>query len=99
MAQKTIRCNKGNWTSEEIVVSFTADGEFDFAGYKMKITFLGDRAEVTGDDWDSTLIVGYQINPSGKKAIWVFMPVGYSSPSRENADPYVAAIQVLCNIL
>ena len=84
---------------------FLADGEFDFAGYKMRIVFSStndrdtDRAEVIGADWDSALIVGYQINPSGKKALWVFAPVGYQSCERENADPHIAAIQVLCNIL
>ncbi len=94
---RIITCNKANWKSEEITVRIKKDGTFQVYDYNFKLTItdFGDEAgqifKVTGEGWDYDLVKGYLLGDE-----WMAQS---GAITREDADPFIAAIQVLCNII
>lgn len=95
---RIITCNKANWKGEEITVRVKKDGTFQVYDYDFKLTITdfggeaGQIFKVTGEGWgDDPIVKGYLLGDE-----WMATHGDYS---REDADPFIAAIQVLCNII
>ena len=94
---RIITINKADWTGDKIKVRIKKDGTFQVHDYDFKLTITdfggeaGQIFKVTGEGWDYTLVNGYFLEGE-----WMAKS---GAITREDADPFIAAIQVLCNII
>ena len=93
---ETITTNKGNWTGQTVKVRVNREkGTFNLFGYKFRIEIKADAiAHLYGSNWDGgekPFVTGFQY-----KGEWTFSSCGCS---REDKDVFVAAIQLLHNII
>ena len=91
---RIITINKANWTGEEITVRIKNDGSFQVYDYDFRLSIdeaLGDTFNVWGEDKEFPVCKGYNF-----EGTWVAISGDYS---REDSDAFVAAIQLLCNII
>jgi hypothetical protein len=93
--KETLKFNKSNWSGESIAIEVnTKTGYFKFYDdvFYLKFNKERDTAKAVCKQWEYPLTTGYLHN-----GIWYFeSSVGVT---REDKNPFIAAIQVLCNII
>lgn len=96
---RIITINKQDWSGGEIKVRIKKDGTFQVFDYNFKLTITdfggeaGQIFKVTGEGWgDEPIVRGYLTDGE-----WQAM--SDAGLQRESADPFEAAIAVLCNII
>lgn len=91
---RKITINKENYTGEEITVRIKNDGSFQVYDYDFRLEIdaaLGDTFNVWGEDKEFPIVKGFN-----NEGTWIAYHGDYI---REDSDAFVAAIQVLANII
>lgn len=93
---RTITFNAGNWSGKEMTITVKADGSFELYDYTFRLKFRGDEAfDIVSPSWSYRLGTGFKnVNDPN----WTAGDDGYHM-TRTHEDPFVAAAQLLCNII
>lgn len=113
MTTRIVTCKKSDWSGEDVSVPVTlTDGYVEFAlyGYTFRLvlkTQISDEGDglgsftqyaITSPNW--THPVGYVARWSTDREWISSQELGFERGiTREDADPVVAAVQLLCNVL
>jgi hypothetical protein len=111
---ETLTFNRSDWSGREVSIKVDRKAQtFQFAGYSFRWEESSDSAEypddlvfgifkVFGDAWgdEHPVIKATKLtwtnNPKWSDKLWTAGDMGIS---REDADPLIACVQVLCNTL
>ena len=93
---ETITFNKGNWSGKSATIS-VQENTFELFGYKFTLEFTEFEGvkgfKVVSPSWEYPLAKGYE-----DKGIWYSYDLS-GMLSRDDKSPFVAAAQVLCNLI
>jgi hypothetical protein len=89
--KEILTCDQNNWTNNKVTVVIDREtGEFNLFGSRFKLNLQDNKATLIKNDGKVPICIGYL-----HKNTWYFEG---QDIVREDKDPFVAVVQVLCNI-
>jgi hypothetical protein len=106
---RVLEVNPSNWVSKDkVTVKVLNDGTFTVYDYKFRMEMIEIKDPETGEDLgrhanvhhveksgERKVFFGFEEKLKNGKVEWTFVS---GDISREDEDPYVAAVQIICNI-